>query len=481
MQDAHDDPRIGLVLVGFSPADRLAPIARRLGWTGAVFSDPDRRLYRRLGIGRAPWWRVYTPGTTERWSPCGSPRSPDDRPAAAVVMAAARRALGSGPGARTAATAAGTSAGTSAGNEGADRSVDVLIVGAGQAGLGTAHWLRRLGLPQVRVVDSRPLGQSWLDRWDSLRLFTPRRFSALPGLAFPDGPGNPSREEMAGYLRTYATRMHLPVQSGVQVSRLTHDPDGFTAATSAGDIRARHVVVATGPFQRPFVPDAAAGLDPEVSQLHSADYRRPDDVPPGGVLVVGGGNSAAQLALELSATHAVTVASSGPLWFLPERVLGVNLYWWLLLSGVLNASSTTRVSRYVRRRGDAIVGGQLRTMVHRGQIRLIPQRVVTAQGKEVTLADGTLLPVSSVLWCTGFRPDTSWIQIPGATDASGAPIHRDGASPVPGLHWMGLPWQTRLNSGIVDGVDRDAHRTARRICRSLDDVPGAFGSRRRVV
>ncbi len=348
------------------------------------------------------------------------------------------------------------------------RQVGVLVVGAGQAGLGTAYWLRRLGVRDVLVVDEARVGQSWLDRWDSLRLFTPRRFSRLPGRPFPSGPGrSPTREEMAAYLQAYATELEVPVETGVRVRRLSRTPHGLTADTNRGAVRAGQVVVATGPFSRPHLPAAAAGLDPSVTQMHSADYRRPDDVPPGPVLVVGGGNSAAQLAVELAGTHQVTVASPRRPDFLPEDLLGVSVYWPLWLAGVLDAPSSAHVSRWVQQRGDVIIGTQLRRLVQARQVTLVPSRVVSAQGRAVALADGRQLAVSTVLWCTGYRPDTSWLDLPGALDADGAPVHMAGASPVPGLHWMGLPWQTRLSSSIVYGADGDARRTAERIVTGL--------------
>ena len=220
------------------------------------------------------------------------------------------------------------------------------------------------------------------------------------------------------------------------------------------------------------LPSAAAELDLEVTQLHSANYRRPADVPAGPVLVVGGGNSAAQLAVELAHDgRQVTVACPRPPWYLPEDVLGVSMYWWIYLAGILNADRDAAVSRYIRRRGDATVGTELRELVRRGRVRLIPQRVIGARGRDVTLADGAAVAVTSVLWCTGFRPDTAWIDIPGAIGSDGAPLHDAGASPVRGLHWMGLPWQTRLNSSIIDGVDRDARRTARRAIAGLARDP----------
>ncbi|MCZ2838043.1 flavin-containing monooxygenase [Modestobacter sp. VKM Ac-2985] len=344
---------------------------------------------------------------------------------------------------------------------------DVLVVGAGQAGLGTAWWLARKGVRDVVVVDAAEVGGSWLRRWESLQLFTPRRFSSLPGMAFPAGPTpTPDRVEMADHLQRYARRLDVPVRSWTPVTRLTPHPVGFCAETREGPVLARHVVLATGPFARPRVPAAAQELDPAVAQLHSADYCRPADLPAGPVLVVGGGNSAAQLAVELSATHEVTVLSPREPRFLPERVLGVSVYWWLLLSGVLNAGGDSWVARGIRRRGDAIIGRELRRLRDDGVIGWRTGRVVGAGGDRVHLDDGRTEQVSAVLWCTGFLPETGWIDVPGALDADGQPVHDRGASPVAGLHWMGLPWQTRVNSSIIDGVDRDARRTARRIARS---------------
>lgn len=361
---------------------------------------------------------------------------------------------------------AGMTAETPAPHTAEHRAVEVLIVGAGQAGLGTGYWLSRRTSASFLIVDAAPQpGQSWCDRWESLTLFTPRRFSGLPGLRFPKGQTRyPTRTEMQAYLGQYARRFDLPVHLDTRIEAVEPaEGGGFLARTSRGTISARHVVVATGPFSRPARPAAADGLDAEVHQLHSSDYKRPSDIPPGDVLVVGGGNSAAQLAVELAASHRVTVAAPQPLWYLPAEILGISLYWWIYATGILNAGVHSSVGRYVRERGDAIIGSQLTHLVDDGTVRLHLSPVATGQGRTLTLADGTRLTPSTVLWCTGFRPSYPWLRVPGALDADGAPLHQAGASPVPGLSWMGLPWQTRLNSSIADGVDRDAQALVSRL------------------
>lgn len=348
--------------------------------------------------------------------------------------------------------------------------VDVLVVGGGQSGLGTAYTLQRRVGASVAVLDAdAAVGHSWGNRWDSLELFTPRRFSGLPGLRFPAGPGGyPTKDEMARYLQRYAARFSLPIRSGARVRSLRlASGGGFIAETDAGVVAADQAVIATGPYTDAHVPAAGAGLDPAVRQLHSSQYRRPADVPTRRVAVVGGGNSAAQLACELAATRDVTVISSRPPWFLPKTVAGASVYWYLYATGTLNADAEARVSKQVRRRGDPVIGTELRDHVRSGEIRLLPERVTGVDGNRLLLGDGTALPVETVLWCTGFRPAYGWLDIPGALDGQGRPAHARGEAAVPGLHWMGLPWQNRLNSGIIDGVDRDARLTADRVRAGL--------------
>lgn len=355
---------------------------------------------------------------------------------------------------------------TAPGGSDGDTAVDVLVVGAGQAGLGTGYWLaRRTALSFLIIDGDERIGDSWRRRWDSLVLFTPRRFSSLPGTPMPRGPGEyASKDDTARYLAGFADSHGLPVRLRTRLLALEQDgAAGFVAETTTGSIRARHVVVASGPYSTPFVPEAADGLDPSVVQLHSSAYRRPGDLPGEDVLIVGAGNSAAQLAVELAASRRVTLAAPGGMWFLPARVLGVSLYWWLWLTGILNGPSRSPVSRRVRARADGIIGRDLQALVTAGTVRMIEERVCGAKGRTVLLSDGSEVRTDAVLWCTGYRPGHGWLRVPGALDDQGRPVHDAGRSPVPRLHWVGLPWQTRLNSGIIDGIERDARQAVRRI------------------
>jgi putative flavoprotein involved in K+ transport len=225
-------------------------------------------------------------------------------------------------------------------------------------------------------------------------------------MRFPAGADFPGKREFAEYLRCYAEQFALPVENGHQVSRLWKLGELFHARTDGAEFRARHVVVATGPFSRPYLPPGADALDSSVFQVHSAAYGRPTDIPGDDVIVVGGGNSAAQLAVELASTHRVTVISPRPPWFLPVTLLGVDLYWWLYLTRMLNARASSGGSRYVRRRSDSIIGTQLRREVQSGRVPLITGRVTGADGRGLTLSDGT--HVAPTMWCGAQAIDPIW-------------------------------------------------------------------------
>ena len=339
--------------------------------------------------------------------------------------------------------------------------LDVIVVGAGQAGLSLAWHLCQQQRRFVVVDAARELGDAWRSRWDSLRLFTPTQYDALPGMDFP-GPADtyPTKDQVADYLTAYAARFGLPVLLNTAATRLEQTAEGFAVHTTQGTLRARQVVVATGPFQTPVIPAVAAGLDDMVVQLHSADYRNPGQLPPGPVLVVGAGNSGLQIADELAAERSVTIAVGATSPQLPQRILGRDLFWWLTKLGVLDKTADSRLARRMRSRGDLVIGSSLKALRRRGVT--VGSRVISCSSEGVAFADGHRLSPRSVVWATGFRSDYSWIDVPRVLE-DGMPVHRRGVTDVPGLYFLGLPWQHTRGSALLGFVKHDAAFLAGRL------------------
>lgn len=338
---------------------------------------------------------------------------------------------------------------------------DVVVIGAGQAGLAIGYFLARQGRRFVILEAAETLGAAWRSRWDSLVLFTPRRYDGLPGLAFPGDPdGYPTRDEVIAYLQHYAATFALPIAFDSAARSVTAKDGMFLVDLDDRQIEADQLVVATGAFQVPRVPALAAGLAPEVFQVHSTGYRRPSDLPEGRVLVVGGGNTGFQIAKELSATHPVHLAIGSRQTPLPQRLLGHDLFWWLTKLGLLDKTVDSRLGRRARHR-DSLIGSRPRELRRRHGVDL-RARAVEASGRTVTFADGSELDVDSVIWATGFRPDYSWIELP-VLDPDGSPSHRRGVTDVPGLYFLGLSWQHTRGSALLGWVKDDADFIAAQI------------------
>lgn len=355
---------------------------------------------------------------------------------------------------------------------------ETIIIGAGQAGLATGYQLARRGLPFLLLEANHRIGDSWRNRWDSLRLFTPARYDSLPGMSFPAPTHSyPTKDETAGYLEAYAANFALPVRTSVRVERLNKEGERFVV--TAGDIRIEtdNVVVASGAYHTPRIPDFASRLDPAIFQMHSSQYRRPSQLQEGGVLVVGAGNSGAEIAMELSGLH--------PTWLsgrdtgqeptragsLPDRLLTPVI--WFLASRVLNVK--TPIGRKVRDRfldppRGIPLGRVRRKDILAAGIERIPRTTDVRHGFPV-LEDGRTMEVSNVIWCTGFAPDFSWIDLP-ILDPNGFPIHDRGVvASQPGLYFMGLLFLSTLSSALVGGVGRDAEHIARHIMSRQSSNP----------
>jgi len=338
-------------------------------------------------------------------------------------------------------------------SQGSPEHYDVVVIGAGQAGLAIGYFLARQGRRFVILDGADSIGAAWRERWDSLVLFTPRRHDSLPGLPFPGDPdGYPTRDEVVAYLEQYAHTSELPIELGAKVRSLTKSGAKFVLDLGSRTIDADQVVVATGPFQTPRTPEFAEALAPEVFQTHSAGYRNPSDVPAGTVLVVGGGNTGFQIAKELAATHTVHLSVGGRQTPLPQRLLGKDIFWWLVTTRLINTTVGSRLGRKLRER-DTLIGSSPRAIKRQG-VQLKP-RATGASGRTVTFADGSELAVDAVIWASGFGVDHSWIHPPVAED-DGHARHQRGVSDTPGLYFLGLQWQHTRGSALLGWVKDDA-------------------------
>jgi len=356
---------------------------------------------------------------------------------------------------------------------------EVVIIGGGQGGLAAGRHAQSQGLNYIILEASNAVGSAWRERYDSLTLFTPRSFSGLPDLRLSgDQDGYPTRDEVVDYLQHYVQSFDLDVVLDQPVRKVTKDGEQFTVATQSATYTAPAVVVATGPFQTPRVP-AWASLTDGVRQLHSSAYQNAAQIQGKRVLVVGGGNSGAQIAEELAAEYEIDMAVNAPTRFMPAKILGKSLFWWLDALGVLNAPSDSFRATTLRRRGDPVIGTSLKRLLQRGAVRLKPAAMSMTDGT-VFFADKTSGQYDTIIYCTGYTADYGWMQIPDALDRNGMPSHKGGQSQtVSGLYFLGLGWLRSRNSALMGGVGTDAKVIIDRIVGSVETAAARDASEAR--
>ena len=345
---------------------------------------------------------------------------------------------------------------------------ETVVIGGGQAGLAVGYHLATRQRSVVILDAGERIGDPWRRRWDSLRVFTPARYDGLPGWSFPaSGWSYPTKDEVADYLESYAARFRLPVRTGIRVDGLHRETDGYLVTSGPGRYHADNVVVATGGYQAPRIPEFASELDQNIAQFHSSQYRNPSQFREGGVLVVGPGNSGAEIALEASADHQVWLSGrdtgqepfrvGGP----ADRVLTPPF--WFLLSHVLTVG--TPLGRKVRHQLSQ-QGLPLARVRRKDLSRAAVERVRRVTGVRDGLpmtADSGVLDVATVIWCTGFVPDFHWIDLP-VFDHDGTPKHTRGVvRSEPGLYFIGLFFLSAASSSLIGGARRDARHIARQI------------------
>jgi putative flavoprotein involved in K+ transport len=346
--------------------------------------------------------------------------------------------------------------------------VQVVVIGGGQAGLSVGYCLARRGLSFVILEANPRVGDSWRKRWDSLRLFTPAKYDGLIGLPFPAPAFSfPTKDDMADYLETYAKHFDLPVRTGVRVERLWRDGTRYIVDTGDRRLEADHVVVAMATYQAPRVPEFAPTLDPGIVQLHSSEYKNPGQLRSGGVLLVGAGNSGADIAMDVARSHHTWLSGRHP-GNLPFRIDGriarliVPLLFRVVFHRILTVDTPMgrRARPAMLSKGGPLIRVKPADLVAAGVERT--PRVTGVRDGQPLLADGRVLEVRNVIWCTGFRPGLSWIDLPQPVHgADGEPVHDRGIVPgEPGFYFVGLHFLYAFSSTMIHGVARDAERIA---------------------
>ncbi|MFJ8723604.1 flavin-containing monooxygenase [Streptomyces sp. NPDC093269] len=352
---------------------------------------------------------------------------------------------------------------------------DVAVIGGGQSGLAAAFALREQGLePVVLEASAQPAG-SWPNYYDSLTLFSPARYSSLPGMPFPGDPDRyPHRGEVVAYLLRYAGHLDADTRTQARIREVRAGNGGFALAfEDGGGLAARAVVAASGAFGRPHHPQLPGMESFTGTVLHAAAYRRPGPFAGQRVVVVGTGNSAVQIAVELAERSRVTLAGRRPVRFARQRIMGRDLHWWLGRSGI----DTLPIGRFLRTPPTQLVidDGQYRTAVAAAAPDYRPM-FTKVDGTKVTWADGGTEEIDTILLATGYRPDLEYLAPLGALDRTGYPCHREGMSLThPGLAYVGLEWQRSLSSNSLRGVGRDAARVARHLARYLAEGQASPG------
>ncbi|MEK3888826.1 flavin-containing monooxygenase [Bacillus sp. FSL K6-3431] len=331
-----------------------------------------------------------------------------------------------------------------------------IIVGAGQAGLAMGYYLQKKGKDFLLIDSHSRVGDSWRFRYDSLKLFTPRAQSALPGMSIlGNQEGFPTKEEIADYLEEYAGFFNLPICMNSKIKEVIKEDGMFHILTDSGNrLISENIVIATGSFQKPYIPTLGSTLPKDIMQIHSALYKNPSQLNEGLTLIVGGGNSGMQIAAELASNREVCISIGKRPKFLPYQVFTKSIFWWFDLFGILNLTVDSTLGKILKN-NDPIIGREVKSLVKQKRIKLFP-RTVGIKNQKVLFEDGYGVLPKNIIWATGFQPNYNWIKIAGVLDDEGFPIHKRGVTKEKGLYFIGLSWQYQSGSALLLGVGKDA-------------------------
>jgi len=335
--------------------------------------------------------------------------------------------------------------------------LDYVVIGGAQAGLSMAYHLKTMGKKFIVVDGENEVGASWLNRWDSLKLFTPTEYNHLPGLKFNAQKGHyPTKIEVANYFKSYVETFQIPVQLNTLVTGVRKTEKGFFVTHKNGEIEAKNVVIATGPFHIPYTPPCHTKISSTVLQMHSNYYKGVDQLQEGDALVVGGGDSGYQILDEISKDPSRTVYFSGvtKVNSIPQQFLGKTLWWWFTLIGFLSYHKYSWIGKKISSFPQPIIGTDVKEILSRKNVISIG-RTKDALKDTVIFENNSITSIKNIIWATGYRPNFTWIE--GLElDENSYPKNYRGVSNITGLYFIGLPWMYTRGSATLGGVSKDA-------------------------
>lgn len=346
--------------------------------------------------------------------------------------------------------------------------LDFIVVGGAQAGLAMAYYLKKQGKEFLVVDKESQIGASWLNRWNSLTLFTPSEFNNMPGMDFPAPKGHyPSRTEVASYFKKYVEEFEIPVQLNTFIEGISRQKGYFVLNTSQADLKAKNVVIATGPFHIPYTPPFSKKISKEIFQIHSNYYKNPDQLKEGETMVVGAGDSGFQILDEVSnGDRPVYFSGTTDVKVLPQEILGKTLWWWFTKTGFLSFSRDTWLGKKISRSRQPVIGTNVKDILNRknveavGKTRNAEENLVITEKKKIT-------NLKNIIWATGYRPNFSWIEGLELKE-NGYPDHHRGISNIEGLYFIGLPWLHTRGSATLGGIKKDAEYLHHYIIKNED-------------
>lgn len=343
-----------------------------------------------------------------------------------------------------------------------DTIYDAVVIGGGQSGLAAAYYLQKAKLNFLILEKSEKHLGSWANYYDSLTLFSPAKYASLPGLAFPgEAKYYPRRDEVVEYLKIYAAKFKFPISYRQEVAQVSKDSDAYFIHTTSGDeFHTRSIICASGAFVSPNMPSLPGMADYKGSLLHAKDYRNDEAFKGKRIIVVGAGNSAVQIAVELARTTHVTIASRNPIKFLPQKITGKDIHFWLTISG-LDKSSWGR--RLLKKRSDGVLDtGIYKNAIDQGQPDARPMfKAFTENG--VVWSDDTQEEVEVVIFATGYKSNFEYLGGINVLDQNGLPLKQTAEN----IQFVGIPWQRSLSSATIRGSGKDASEAVKALLKKL--------------